>query len=148
MTEFEIRTQTVVVPACLQRWEKDRKTKKLVLKNYYINLNNYTQWDKYKRNNLKKQFTKEVKDEVLRLPKIKKIHSLKYTLIVPSLRKRDRMNVYSLVDKFFCDALQFHGIIDDDDDDTIGDFNFTKKEYIKGDNTDIRVEVTLYFETI
>jgi len=58
------------------------------------------------------------------------------------------MNVYSLVDKFFCDALQVHGIIDDDDDDTIGDFNFTKKEYIKGDNTDIRVEVTLYFETI
>ena len=136
MRKFELKTITVVVPACI----------KMGKKNYYLNLNAYSNWHGIVRNNVKKKFTKIVKDELDRIPTMKKIHSLTYTLVRTSNRKRDRMNVYSIVDKFFCDALQFYGKIEDDSDDYINDFKFTKTEYIKGSQSDLRVSINIYFE--
>jgi len=135
---FNLRKETVVVPACVFYKGKNR----------YLNMNAYTNWHYQIRGGTKKKFTNLVKDEISRLPKMKKIHSLVYTLVVPSKTKRDRMNVYSVVDKFFCDALQEHGKIDDDSDDYINSFTFTKTEYIKGKRNDIRVQIELTFETL
>lgn len=133
---FNLSKATIVVPACIRIGKKDR----------YLNLNAYTNWHYLTRNKIKKKFTELCFGEIQRLPKMKKIHSLTYTLVIPSKHSRDRMNVYSVVDKFFCDALQVHGIIEDDSDDFINSFNFTKTEYIKGKRNDIRVQIEIIFE--
>jgi len=133
---FNLSKETVVVPACVYVSGKNR----------YLNLNDYTTWHYQTRNNIKKKFTKLCFPEICRLPAMKKIHSITYTLVVPTKHKRDRMNVYSIVDKFFCDALQVHGKIADDSDDFINSFNFTKTEYIKGSRPDIRVSIEIIFE--
>lgn len=138
MNSFELGKITVVVPACV----------KIGRKNYYLNLNAFSNWHGIVRNNVKKKFTRCVYDEIKRLPRMKKIHSLKYTLVRTTKRLRDRMNVYSIVDKFFCDALQEYGVIDDDSDDYINSFEFTKTEYIKGRQNDIRVQIEIIFEKI
>ena len=83
---------------------------------------------------------------MLQIPVMSKIHSLTYTLIRTTNTKRDRMNVYSIVDKFFCDALQQYGKIKDDSDDYIGGFNFTKTEYKKGKANELSVRIEIYFE--
>jgi hypothetical protein len=111
--DFEIQKAIIVVPACI----------KMGRKNYYLNLNTYSNWHGIVRNNVKKKFTKAIFHKLMLLPKMSKIHSLTYTLIITSKRKRDRMNVYSIVDKFFCDALQEYGKIEDDSDEFINEFN-------------------------
>jgi hypothetical protein len=116
-------------------------------KNKYLNLNTYSNWHGIARNNIKKKFTKAIYHKLMLLPKMSKIHKLTYTLIRTTNRKRDRMNVYSIVDKFFCDALQEYGIIEDDSDEYIGDFNFTKTEYQKGASDQLRVRIEIYYET-
>jgi len=141
--DFELKTEIIFVPACIVRWNK--KKRKYI--NYYLNLNQYIQWDKFLRNNIKKDFTKKVKHKMILLPEMSKIHSLSYTLITPNKRKRDRMNAYSIIDKFFCDALQEHGVIKDDSDNYISDFKFTKTEYVKGEEIDIKARVEIYYET-
>ena len=133
---FNIEKMVLVVPACVRMGKK----------NYYLNLNAYSNWHHIVRNNVKKRFTLLAGDEIKRLPKMSKIHSLTYTLIRTTNRSRDRMNVYSIVDKFFCDALQEYKRIDDDSDDYINKFEFTKTEYIKGSQNDIRVEIKVIFE--
>ena len=135
---FEIGKVIIVVPACIRLRGKNR----------YLNLNDYTNWHYRLRNDIKKQFTLECYEEIKRLPKMKMIHSIRYTLVRTSNRKRDRMNVYSIVDKFFCDALQHYGIIEDDSDEFINDFVFTKTDYIKGKQNDIRVQIEIIFENI
>jgi len=134
--DFEFRKATIVVPACIVMGKKNR----------YLNLNTYSNWHGVVRNNIKKKFTKAIYHKLILLPKMKKIHSLTYTLIRTSNRKRDRMNAYSIVDKFFCDALQEYGVIEDDSDDFIGNFNFTKTEYEKGKQEDLRVRIEIYYE--
>jgi hypothetical protein len=133
---FDFEKVTVVVPACI----------KMGKKNYYLNLNTYSNWHGIVRNNIKKKFTKGIFHKLMLMPKMSKIHKITYTLIRTTNRKRDRMNVYSIVDKFFCDSLQVHGIIEDDSDDYIGDFNFTKTEYQKGPADQLRVRIEIYYE--
>jgi len=133
---FDLEKTTIVVPACI----------KMGRKNKYLNLNTYSNWHGIVRNNIKKKFTKAIYHKLMLLPKMSKIHSLTYTLIRTSNRKRDRMNVYSIVDKFFCDALQEYGLIEDDSDEFINEFNFTKTEYQKGAQDQLRVRITIYFE--
>jgi hypothetical protein len=135
--DFEIQKAIIVVPACI----------KMGRKNYYLNLNTYSNWHGIVRNNVKKKFTKAIFHKLMLLPKMSKIHSLTYTLIITSKRKRDRMNVYSIVDKFFCDALQEYGKIEDDSDEFINEFNFTKTEYHKGAQDQLRVRIDIYYET-
>ena len=79
---------------------------------------------------------------------MKRIYQLKYTLVRTTNRLRDRMNVYSIVDKFFCDALQEYNVIEDDSDEFINDFIFTKTEYIKGKQNDIRVQIEIIYEKV
>lgn len=137
MTEtFNLDSITLYVPACVT----------LGTTNYYLNLNAYSKWHPIVRNKVKKLFTLLCVEEIQRAPKMKKIHSISYTLIRTTKAKRDRMNVYSIVDKFFCDALQFYGKIEDDSDDFINKFEFTKTQYLKGKAEDIRCEIEIIFE--
>ena len=97
----------IFVPACIIL-SKRKKAKK-----YYLNMNNYRNWHYQVNNQIKKKFKAIIAEELKYIPKIKYIHSLEYELIITNKRKRDRMNIYSIVDKFFCDALQEYKIIDD-----------------------------------
>lgn len=138
--DFNFGNVSIIVPACVQRREKGK------IVNCYLNLNQFSNWHYIKRNDVKNIFTKLIHDETKRIPTISKIHSLKYTLIRTTNQKRDRMNVYTIVDKFLCDALQEYGVIEDDSDEFIGDFKFTKTEYVKGAAKDIRARVDIYYE--
>ena len=129
----------IVVPACL----KLGKTRKA--KNYYLNMNNFRNWHHSICHNTKLKFNELILGEFLRIPKMKYINQLQYTLIVTTKTKRDRMNVYSIVDKYFCDALQTYKKIEDDSDDFIGDFIFKQSEYIKGPAEEIRVHIKLTY---
>jgi hypothetical protein len=130
-----MKTTEVVVPACVV----------LGSKKYYLNMNKFRNWHYIVSNKIKKQFNLLVLPEVQYLPKMTYISSLEYTLIIPSKRKRDRMNIYSIVDKFFCDALQNYGKIEDDSDDYIGKFIFNKTEYMKDKPENIRVLVKISY---
>tara|TARA_R110000803_G_scaffold178506_1_gene240914 strand:+ start:141 stop:560 length:420 start_codon:yes stop_codon:yes gene_type:complete len=133
---FELNKVFVIVPACIT----------IGSNNNYLNLNVFSNWHYLKRNKIKKLFTSRIKSQMLKIPVMSKIHSLTYTLIRTTNTKRDRMNVYAIIDKFFCDALQEYGKIKDDSDEYIGDFNFTKTEYIKGKANELRVRIEIYFE--
>jgi hypothetical protein len=109
-------------------------------------MNNYRNWHFALSNNAKKEFYKQTKKQIEKLPKMSYIHSIKYSLFVPSRRVRDRMNVISVVDKFFCDALQHFKVIEDDRDEMIGDFLIGKKCYEKGENEEIRVKVEIIYD--
>ena len=132
-----IKTISLVVPALVT----------IRGKNKYLNLNAYSNWHHIVRNNIKKKFSNIIYPQLSKLPKMAKIQTISYTLITTSKRKRDRMNVYSIVDKFFCDALQEQDIIKDDSDDFIENFIFTKTEYIKGKANQLRVKIKIeYYE--
>jgi hypothetical protein len=129
----------LVVPAFLLVWYKKK------FHRCYVNMNNYRNWHGVLSNNAKKEFYKQTKKQIEALPKMSYINSIEYTLIVPTLVSRDRMNVYSVVDKFFCDALQKFGIIEDDKDEMIGGFYFTKKRYQQGKSEQIRVRIEMNY---
>lgn len=133
---LELGTVVVVVPACVR----------IGRKNFYLNLNVYSGWHYKVRHKVKLKFTEMLISQMVQIPEMAKIHSITYTLIRTTNAKRDRMNVYSIVDKFFCDALQEYGKIKDDSDEYIRDFKFTQTEYVKGASNQLRVRIEIYFE--
>lgn len=130
-----MKTIEVIVPACVV----------LGKKKHYLNMNNFRNWHYILSNQIKKRFNLLVLQELQQLPKVTFISCLEYTLIVPSKRKRDRMNIYSIVDKFFCDALQKYGKIEDDSDVFIGCFKFNQTTYMKDKAENIRVSVKITY---
>ena len=137
--ETNKETAVLVVPAYLLVYFRKKYHK------CYINMNKYRNWHGVLSDAIKKEFYRQTKKDIEKLPKMSYIHSIKYTLIAPNKRSRDRMNVYSVIDKFFCDALQHFDIIEDDKDEMIGGFFMEKKEYQKGKNEEIRVRVEIIF---
>ena len=133
---------TIVVPACVGKMWVKKKGFQFI----YLNLNQYRNWNGFFEGKVKKKFTALVKDEFKRIPLMKYINQIEYTLIVPSKRRRDRMNVYSIVDKYFCDALQKYNKIEDDSDEFIGDFVFKQSVYMKDKAENIRVSVKITFD--
>ena len=107
-------------------------------KKYYLNFNHYHNWDFHVRNNLKKKYQAHV---MMLLPR-KEYYAvdLTFTLFPGDNRKRDRFNVLSIHDKFFCDALSNSGRIQDDNDDFI-----VESHYRSGpiDRENPRVEIKI-----
>jgi hypothetical protein len=105
-------------------------------KKYYINLNNYRNWHYQVSNKIKGAYHDIVKDQTkegLSFDKVKLIFVVYY----PDKRLRDRSNILSITEKFFCDGLVHCGVIEDDND------NFIESSlYLTGgiDKTDPRVE--------
>ena len=90
------------------------------IKRHHINLNNYRNWHHQVSNNIKIKYSDIVANKLLRyknknFPKIK----LEFTYYKPTKAKRDRSNILSIHEKFFCDALTKIGFIADDNDDII-----------------------------
>jgi len=90
------------------------------IKRHHINLNNYRNLHHQVSNNLKRQYSdlacaKLYKHKNKMYSKIK----LEFTYYKPTKAKRDRANILSIHEKFFCDAMTKAGVIPDDNDDYI-----------------------------
>jgi len=110
-------------------------------KKYHINLNNYRNWHMQVSNNLKIRY-KEMSVAALEdAPTIKanKI-AIEYTLYRGDKRDFDLMNILSVHDKFFCDALVWLGCVPDDNINHIDSFTFKYGGYEKNKG---RVEIKI-----
>jgi len=102
--------------------EIPRKTKPA--RKVYLNLNNYRNLN-FIVNNQAKHIYSEALQCVLSGLKLKTPIELHYTYFKGSNRKSDKMNVLSIVDKFFCDSLVNYSCIPDDNDEYIGTQTFS-----------------------
>lgn len=102
-----------------------RKTKKD--KRIYLNLNVYRNLNFHVNNQVKIKF----KDMVSNLANIKFNPPIRliYQIHVRTRRKMDKMNVITVVDKFFCDALTFYNCIPDDNDNYVGEIIIKETKY-------------------
>lgn len=82
-------------------------------KKYSLNLNLYRNTHYYVLNQMKKNFSSLVQEQLKDIPPLKKVF-LKYIVHPKTKRLFDVANVCTVVDKFFCDALVQAGIIADD----------------------------------
>lgn len=83
-------------------------------KRFYVNLNIYRNAHHFTLNSAKVTFKEIIQNQIDRLPMLNRI-KLHYRVFTPTNRKIDTMNVGSIADKFFCDALVESGKILDDD---------------------------------
>lgn len=95
-----------------------------------LNLNNVINMDRREYSKMKKKYWKEIQ------PQIENYHfdkiSMSYTLHRPFNHECDKMNILSIHDKLFCDALVEYGIIEDDNDSFISDTTFEPTIYDPG----------------
>jgi len=117
-----------------------RKTKKD--KRYYLNINGYRNWCYIVNNQIKKKFKNKISSQLifkLNKPKIE------YKLFYKDKRNRDKMNIITVIDKFFMDALVESNCFKDDNDKNTGEVIIRNPEI---DKENPRCEVTLYNEKI
>ena len=107
------------------------------LRKYYLNLNFYRNAHYQVLNQLKVKFSEEIKDQLTNLPQYSEI-SLTYTLYPQRLC--DVMNVCTVVDKFFSDALVNYHVIDDDNINVIKNVS-CKFGCIDKENPRVTVEI-------
>tara|TARA_Y100001937_G_scaffold4488_1_gene5869 strand:+ start:854 stop:1243 length:390 start_codon:yes stop_codon:yes gene_type:complete len=90
-------------------------------KRKWLTLNNYRNWHYQVSNDIKRQF----KSEVLELLTFKLEGKVKieYFYFAPDNRTRDLMNVISVIDKFFQDAMVEQCCIESDDLSTVTEVN-------------------------
>lgn len=83
-------------------------------KEFSLNMNTYRNTHFQCLNKVKIKYKEEMKDQIMELPVFNHIDCIEYTMYYPDKRKRDGMNVASVISKFFLDALTEYGIIEDD----------------------------------
>jgi len=108
-------------------------------KHYALNFNEAKNWHYQTYNNVKKQLTFYLADQ-LRGKEIQTPVEIIYRVYKPTRRKLDKMNVISIVSKFALDAVSTHGAWEDDSDE------FIKTEIIlptRLDRDDPRIEVLI-----
>lgn len=124
----------------------DRKTVSLPLfvlinkqlRKKWLTLNQYNQWHYRTKGNCKIKFT----NDILHLLDFKVVGKIKieYDYYAPDKRKRDLMNVVSVVDKFFQDALVNAGCIEDDNLSVVREVTC---RFIEVDKQNPRLEATI-----
>lgn len=102
-----MNVQKFCVPLYLTKGIKKKR-------NYYLNLNNYAQWDRYSRNDLKRMFKEQIKVVVKKLKPVKNPCVVRFTIFYPTKRLFDIDNIGSVVSKFTNDALVELKILEDD----------------------------------
>jgi len=124
---------TVESPLFVMLPRKTKEDKKVLL-----NLNVYRNMH-YMVNNQVKQRYNDLMQDRLNF-KVEGMFELEFILYKASNRKVDRANILCIVEKFFCDALIFHGCIQDDNDKII-----KKTTYETGgvDKENPRVEIKI-----
>lgn len=93
-------------------------------KRVYLNMNGYRNWHFYLSNQLKKDFKASISKDLNF--KTSYINEMTYQLYWKDKRKRDKMNYYAVIDKYFMDALVENNCIKDDNDSFIGDVHALK----------------------
>lgn len=104
----------------------------------WLTLNNYRNWHYQVSNDIKRRFKSEVFDKLDF--KIKGKVKIEYFYFAPDKRTRDLMNVISVIDKFFQDAMVDRGCIESDDLSTVVEVNSC---YMGIDKEDPRLDVMI-----
>jgi hypothetical protein len=104
----------------------------------WLTLNNYRNWHYQVSNGLKVKFKKDV-SSFLNFSIAGKV-KIDYDYYAPDKRKRDLMNVISVVDKFFQDAMVERGCIEADDLSIVVEVN---SKYCGIDRGNARLEATI-----
>lgn len=107
-------------------------------KRKWLTLNNYRNWHYQVSNDIKRRFKSELFDQLdFRIEgKVK----IEYFYFAPDKRTRDLMNVISVIDKFFQDAMVDRGCIESDDLSTVVEVNSC---YMGIDKQDPRLDVMI-----
>ena len=98
----------IILPLHIDMPRKTNKDKR-----YYINLNSYRNWHFIINNKIKKAF-KDAISYQLNFKVVKP--KFEYQLYYKDKRKRDKMNVISILDKFLLDAMVECECFEDDND--------------------------------
>lgn len=109
--------------------ELKRKTKKN--KKIYLNLNTYRNLKHFENNDSKKQYKKDMLEQIENCPVFDKPVEITFKLIKNSRRKTDKHNFYSVIAKYLFDALTESGKWIDDNDDFIKQEILLPTEYEK-----------------
>jgi len=107
-------------------------------KRKWLTLNNYRNWHYQVSNDIKRRFKSEVFDKLDF--KIEGKVKIEYFYFAPDKRTRDLMNVISVIDKFFQDAMVDRGCIESDDLSTVVEVNSC---YMGIDKQDPRLDVMI-----
>jgi len=107
-------------------------------KRKWLTLNNYRNWHYQVSNDIKRRFKSKLFDQLdFRIEgKVK----IEYFYFAPDKRTRDLMNVISVIDKFFQDAMVDRGCIESDDLSTVVEVNSC---YMGIDKLDPRLDVMI-----
>ena len=119
----------VILPLFLEEGKTRKK---------WLTLNNYRNWHYQVSNNLKRKFKSAIQSELDFKFSGKIIINYKY--YAPDQRKRDLMNVISVIDKFFQDAMVEKGCIEADDVSIVIEVN---SKYMGIDRNNPRLEVII-----
>lgn len=119
----------VILPLFLEEGKTRKK---------WLTLNNYRNWHYQVSNNLKRKFKLAIQSELDFKFSGKIIIDYKY--YAPNQRKRDLMNVISVIDKFFQDAMVEKGCIEADDISIVIEVN---SKYMGIDRNNPRLEVII-----
>lgn len=106
-------------------------------KKYHINMNQFMGWHFNTKNSVKVTYM-DIACKLLKGIKMTTPIKLTFVMFTPDLRRRDRANICSMHEKFFCDALQLAACIPDDNDKYI-----LETRYITGglDRSNPRMEI-------
>lgn len=104
----------------------------------WLTLNSYRNWHYSVSNNCKKKFKEDIKSS-LDFKLMGQVR-IDYEYYAPDKRKRDLMNVISVIDKFFQDALVESGCIEADDVSIVVEVN---SKFMGIDRENPRLEVTI-----
>ena len=112
-------------------------------KKHHINLNKYRN-NHYQLNNSIKQQYSDIASAKLFSYKNKNFSKIKLDFIYykPTKAKRDRSNILSIHEKFFCDALTKMKVIPDDNDDHIKS-SFYYSGGLDRDNPRVEIHITI-----
>lgn len=103
-----LTSKRLIVPTSLKRGVRKPKT-------YWLGLNQYHGWHYTVYHELKKQFAKEIADQVETLDLDVDIQYLPwYTLYIPTKRECDIENICPIISKFTLDVVVEHGKLKDD----------------------------------
>ena len=109
------------LPTHITQWKGRGKDKALF--DYPINLNHYRNWHWKVESSIKKRYCAKMKDALEILGNLGKI-SLKFVLVPYDKKARDRANILSISEKYFCDAMVHYGNLEDDNDEFIESTNY------------------------